>query len=324
MAFTARHTVATLVPDGAQFFELAVVHEVFGVDRSYLADPWYELRLCAEGPLRTQAGLVLDAPRGLDAALDADTVVVVPGPEEAGPSSPRVLETLREAHRRGARVASICTAAFVLAEAGLLEGRRATTHWTRAGELAERYPGVEVDPNVLYVQDGAVFTSAGTASGVDLCLHLVRLDHGAEVANGVARMMVVPPHRDGGQAQYVDAPVPRSEAGHLAALLDWAVEHLDSPLTLDDLARQANLSTRTLARRFQEATGGTPLQWLQGQRLRLAQRLLEATDLPIELVASRSGFGTAANLRQHFARSVGVAPLHYRRTFRGEQSAGVA
>ena len=314
-----RHVIAAVVPDGANMFELGVPCEVFGLDRSNLASPWYEFKLCtaSPGPVRTAAGLVLESAYGLDDVVRADTVIVLPGTGRMTDSSPALLDALRAAHRRGARIASICTAAFLLAEAGLLDGRRATTHWAYAAELAACYPQVDVDPGVLYVRDDNIFTSAGTASGVDLCLHLVRLDHGVEVANAVARMMVVPPHRDGGQAQYVDAPVPQSEAGHLAPLLDWVLERLAEPLTVDDLARQANMSARTLARRFHATTGTTPLQWLQRQRLRRAQHLLEETDLPVERIAAEAGFGTAANLRQHFSRELGTSPQRYRRTFRG-------
>ncbi len=319
MAKRRTHTVAAVVPDGAPMFEVGVVCEVFGLKRSELADPWYDLLLCGVGgtSVRTQAGFVLEAPHPLTALRTADTVVVCPGDDRA--ADPELLAELRAAHRRGARIASICTGAFTLAEAGLLDGRRATTHWMHAADLANRYPQIEVQPDVLYVEDGGIYTSAGTASGVDLCLHLVRLDHGAEVANALARRMVVPPHRDGGQAQYVQAPLPRHHDDGIGPLLDWALEHLADPLSLDDLAQRGNMSTRTLARRFHDATGNTPLQWLHLQRIRRVQQLLESTDLPIEQVASRSGFGTAANLRQHFARTVGVSPQRYRRTFRGRQ-----
>jgi transcriptional regulator GlxA family with amidase domain len=227
-----------------------------------------------------------------------------------------LLDALRRAHARGARLASICTGAFLLAEAGLLDGRRATTHWAHVDRFLERFPDVDLDPNVLYVEDGTIFTSAGTASGIDLCLHLVRRDLGSDVATAIARRMVVPPHRDGGQAQYVDAPIPRCDIDSLGPLLDWALAHLDQPLTLDDLARQGAMSTRTLVRRFQAATGTTPLQWLLAQRVRRAQHLLEATDEPVERVATLAGFGSAPNLRQHFTRIVGVSPMAYRRTFR--------
>jgi AraC family transcriptional activator FtrA len=305
-------------------FELAVAYEVFGTDRRELTADWYEFRLVAaeRGEIRTEAGFILDTPYGLDDLSWADTIVVPACSDRTG--SPELRDALRAAHARGVRIASICTGAFILAAAGLLDGRCATTHWAHAARLAEDYPSIDVDPNVLYVEDGNIFTSAGTAAGIDLCLHLVRRDLGADIANAVARRMVVPPHRDGGQAQFVEAPVPRGDTDTLAPLLDWALLRLDEPLTLEDLARQAHVSTRTLMRRFQTATGTTPLQWLLSQRVRRAQHLLEATDEPVERIASLAGFGTAANLRQHFARDVGVAPAVYRRTFRGEGTAIVA
>src|SRR3954470_9368245 len=312
-------TVAVAVVSGTAPFELATTIEVFGTDRSELSGDWYDFKLCAAQPgeIRTKAGLVLDTPYGVQDLVCADTVIVPAAgerPEEHGP----LLEALRAAYANGARIASICTGAYILAEAGLLDGRQATTHWAHAEEFARRYPAVCVDPNVLYVQDGRLFTSAGTAAGIDLSLHLVRLDLGTDVANALARRMVVPPHRDGGQAQYVDAPLPACDSDTLAPLLDWAVARLDEPLTLADLARQANVSVRTLVRRFTAATGTTPLQWLLIQRVRRAQHLLESSDQPVERIASLAGFGTAANLRQHFTRVVGVPPMHYRRTFRGE------
>jgi len=314
------HTVAVAVVDGTAQFELAVACEVFGIDRSDQFDDWYAFKLCAAepGPIRIAGGLLLETPYGLDDLVDADTVIVPAAGEVAGQHGPLV-EALKKAYANGARIASICTGAFLLAEAGLLDGRRATTHWMHAADLAEQYPAIDVDPNVLYVQDGRLFTSAGTAAGIDLSLHLVRLDLGTDVANALARRMVVPPHRDGGQAQYVDAPLPACDSDTLAPLLDWAVARLDEPLTLADLARQANVSVRTLVRRFTAATGTTPLQWLLIQRVRRAQHLLESSDQPVERIASLAGFGTAANLRQHFTRVVGVPPMHYRRTFRGER-----
>jgi transcriptional regulator GlxA family with amidase domain len=287
------HRVAAFVFAPVSVFELAVVCEVFGIDRHAMGVPSYDLRVCAvdESPLTTNgAGFTINAEQGLEA--------------------------LRKAHRRGARFASLCSGAYVLAAAGMLDGMRATTHWMYTDDLAARYPEIEIDPGVLYVGDGQVWTSAGTAAAIDLCLHFVRMDHGAEIANLVARRMVVPAHRDGGQAQYVQAPVPdRCADDDLAVTLDWAVEHLDRELTVEDLAQQARLSPRTFARRFKAATGTTPLQWLLTQRVILAQRLLEGTDLPIDVVAQRCGFGSAATLRQHFARSVGTAPMAYRQTF---------
>ncbi len=316
------HRVAALVFAPVSVFELAVVCEVFGIDRHAMGVPSYDLRVCAvdESPLTTNgAGFTINAEQGLDAVAWADTIVIPGWPAtKVGAAAPSkdVCEALRKAYRRGARFASLCSGAYVLAAAGMLDGMRATTHWMYTDDLAARYPEIEIDPGVLYVGDGQVWTSAGTAAAIDLCLHFVRMDHGAEIANLVARRMVVPAHRDGGQAQYVQAPVPdRCADDDLAVTLDWAVEHLDRELTVEDLAQQARLSPRTFARRFKAATGTTPLQWLLTQRVILAQRLLEGTDLPIEVVAQRCGFGSAATLRQHFARSVGTAPMAYRQTF---------
>jgi transcriptional regulator GlxA family with amidase domain len=252
------------------------------------------------------------------AALRRADTIVVPACSDDPP--PALLDALRRAHRRGARILSLCTGAFTLAAAGLLDGRRATTHWAHADELAARYPAVQVDPSVLYVDDGDILTSAGTAAGVDLCLHVIRLDYGAEVANAVARRMVVPPHRDGGQAQFVDTPVPEQSGSEpFADTLEWLQHHLDDVITVEDLARRAAVSPRTFARRFRATTGTTPHQWMVRQRVLLAQRLLETTDAPIEAVAQLSGFGSATNLRQHFQRQVRTSPLAYRRTFRREE-----
>jgi transcriptional regulator GlxA family with amidase domain len=226
------------------------------------------------------------------------------------------LAAIRRAYDRGARLVSICSGAFVLAHAGVLDGRRATTHWMHTDDLAERFPAVKVDADVLYVDDGQILTSAGTASGIDLCLHIVRLDHGAEAANGLARRMVVAPHRDGGQAQYVQAPVPTvANEQPMSATLDWALARLDHDISVEDLARQAYMSPRTFARRFRDTTGTTPLQWLLRQRVLLAKRLLETTASPVEVVALQCGFGSATALRTHFKRQVGTSPLAYRRAF---------
>jgi transcriptional regulator GlxA family with amidase domain len=300
-------------------FELGVAHEVFGLDRSELVDPWYEFRLVAtEGnPIAvTDASWTITTPYGLSSLRQADTIVVPAWPVGTEPGE-ALLDALRAAHRRGARLVSVCSGAFLLAAAGLLDGRRATTHWMYASELARRHPEIEIDPEVLYVDSGdGIYTSAGTAAGIDLCLHLVRLDHGAEVANAVARRMVVPAHRDGGQAQFVAAPIPDdTDDDTLAPTLDWAVEHLDLPLTVEDLARRALMSPRTFARRFRAATGTTPLQWLLRQRIVHAQQLLESTELPVELIATRCGFGSATALRVHFRRATGTTPNAYRRTF---------
>src|SRR5439155_24609056 len=250
-------------------------------------------------------------------ALRRAHTIVVPVSATSKEPAEELLVELRRAHARGARLVSVCTGAFTLAAAGLLDGRRATTHWMHADELARRYPKVEVDPGVLYVDDGDILTSAGTAAGIDLCLHIVRLDFGAEIANYVARRMVVPPHRDGGQAQFVADPVPDlAPEDPFAPTLVWVMEHLHEPLVVDDLARRSAMSPRTFARRFRAVTGTTPHQWLLRQRVLLAQRLLETTDDPVERVAERCGFGSAAALRQQFQRVVRTSPLAYRRTFR--------
>jgi transcriptional regulator GlxA family with amidase domain len=321
-----QHTVAALVTHGVSPFELSVACEVFGLDRSELVDPWYRFMVCAavEPPVRTKgsSGLTLDTPFRLDDLEAADTVVIPMWHSEVEPAA-EVVDALRAAHARGARILSFCSGAFLLGHAGLLDGRRATTHWMFAEALADRFPEVDVEPDVLYVVDDRVMTSAGTAAAIDLCLHVVRTDHGAAVANAVARRMVVPPHRDGGQAQYIQAPVPpvTRETDPFQDTLDWALLHLDRPLTVEALARRAATSPRTFARRFVATTGTTPLQWLLRQRVLHAQRLLETTDEPVERIATACGFGTAAGMRLHFQRQVGTTPTGYRRTFRCQAGA---
>jgi transcriptional regulator GlxA family with amidase domain len=315
-----KHRVAIVVADGMGLFELAIPCEVFGQPRERFVEPWYEFRVCAAEPGRTRvsAGFVATTVHGFEDLDWADTVIVpaYPFPQRAGLPPAPLVEAVRAAHRRGARVASLCTGAFVLAEAGLLDGRRATTHWMYAGLLAERYPRVTVDPAVLYVDEGDVLTSAGLAAGLDLCLHLVRLDFGADVANLLARRLVIAPHRLGGQAQYVELPLPRHQDDSLAPLLHWALEHLDRPLTVDELAARQFVTARTLMRRFRAATGLAPLQWLLAQRVQRARQLLESTEDPPGRIAESCGLGTEANLRHHFARLVGVPPTEYRREFR--------
>jgi transcriptional regulator GlxA family with amidase domain len=311
------HRVAVLALADVVAFDLSTPAQVFGNEPERYAFTACGLRA---GRVPTTTGFALDVPRGLDALADADTIFV-PGLRPVHWPPPAVaIEALRAAHARGARVASICTGAFLLAHAGLLDGRRATTHWAHAEQLAERYPAVTVDPGVLYVDEGDVLTSAGVAAGIDLCLHLVRRDHGAEVANAVARRVVVAPHRDGGQAQFVEAPLPVAAERGLEATRAWAAQRLREPLTVAAMARHAACSERTFARRFRSETGTTPLQWLLGQRVLHARRLLEATDLPVEHVADAAGFGTAASLRAHFRRATATTPLAYRRTFRGSPS----
>jgi transcriptional regulator GlxA family with amidase domain len=319
------HRVVAVVSDGAPIFDVAVCCEVFGIDRRDLVDPWYEFRLCATRPGRVGLGgganVDVNIRYGLRQLERAHTVIVTGTVRSADDAPERLLDGLRRAHSRGARLASICGGAYLLAAAGLLNGRQATTHWMQAADFSRRFPGIHLDPDVLYIDHGDVLTSAGTAAGIDLCLHLIRADHGAEVANEVARRMVIPPHRDGGQAQFVRLPLSPPGEDPLSAVLDWALAHLDDPIEVADLARRANLSARTFARRFRESTGTTPLQWLLSQRLRLAQQLLESGDDPIPIVARKAGFGTTANLRQHFTRATTVSPQAYRRAFRGEAEA---
>jgi AraC family transcriptional regulator, transcriptional activator FtrA len=320
------HTVALVVFDRISPFEMAVPCEVFGTDRSDMGLPNYRFLVCAaeEGLLRTDAGFGIVAPYGLDGLCEAQTVVVPAwrDVEEAPPAD--LVEALRQSYGCGARIVSLCSGAFVLAAAGLLDGRRATTHWMYAGTLAERFPAVDVDPNVLYIDQGQILTSAGTAAGIDLCLHLVRLDHGAEVANAFARRMVVPPHRYGGQAQYVRMPVAESLGeGPLRETLAWASANLDEPLTVSDMARHARMSARTFARRFREVTGTTPLRWVLNQRILAAQRRLESSEDPVERIAQDCGFGTGATLRFHFGREVGVSPTRYRGTFKQDTALGL-
>jgi transcriptional regulator GlxA family with amidase domain len=276
----------------------------------------YDVVVCgtSAGAVPTSTGFSLLADAGPEAIARADTVIVPGVSPTEGPFPAPVLEAI--AGFEG-RVVSICTGAFVLAAAGVLDGLRATTHWRDAPDLAARYPAVDVDAGVLYVDTGRVLTSAGVAAGIDLCLHIMRLDHGAEAANAVARRMVVPPHRDGGQAQFVDRPLPDADVGGLEATRAWALERLADPLTVRAMARHAFVSERTFLRRFHAETGTSPLRWLHAQRVAEARRLLEATDLPIEDVAGRCGLGTAANLRRHFHRATRTTPTAYRRAFRG-------
>jgi AraC family transcriptional regulator, transcriptional activator FtrA len=304
-------SVALAATDGMLSFELTIASEVFG------ENPRYDFSVCGSAPVRV-GRFRLEPDHGLDRLARAGTVIV-PGWADVDVAPPAdLVDAVRAAHAAGARVASLCTGAFVLAAAGLLDGRRATTHWAHTDVLAARYPRVTVDPDVLYVDNGSVLTSAGKAAAMDLCLHLVRADHGSAVANAVARRLVVPPHRAGGQAQFVTTPVPTRDDHPLASLLPWITARLDQPLTVEDLARQANLSSRHLGRHFRSATGTTPLQWLLTQRIRRAQELLENTDAGIDTIAEAVGMGTATTLRRHFNRTVGVPPDTYRRTFRGQ------
>jgi len=314
------HVVATVIIDGVLPFELAVTAEVFGIDRSDLSDPWYTWKLCSAGRpnVQTAAGFGIRAPFGLDQLDTADTIIVAPTIHRTYPR--RYLQALRTAHARGARIVSLCSGAFVLAEAGLLDGRKATTHWNHLVEFRALYPHIDIDSAVLYVDDGSVLTSAGTAAGIDLCLHIVRCDLGAEIANQVARRMVVAPHRDGGQAQYVEHPIDADDNRDLlAGTLQWIETNLATDISVEGLASRTAMSPRTFARRFRAVTGTTPHHWIVNQRLAFAQRLLETTDMSVERVAGDSGFGTSTNLRLHFQRTMKTTPSRYRTTFRLRQ-----
>jgi AraC family transcriptional activator FtrA len=309
-------TVAVVADHGTNPFELAVACEVFGLERPELDVEWYRFFVCAvdEPPLRVK-NFWLTTEYGLADLARADTVIV-PNAGAGDTVSPALVSALRTAYDRGARMVSYCSGAFALAAAGILDGRPAATHWMYADKLARRYPTVRVVPDVLYVDDGQVLTSAGTSAGIDLSLHIVRLDYGSDVANAVARRMVVPPHRDGGQAQFVERPVaPVDDTVVLGPTLDWIVDHLAEPLTVEAMAAHALVSPRTFARRFRAVTGTTPLQWLLLQRVAHARRLLETTELPVERIAEAAGVGSAANLRAHFQRVVGTTPTSYRRAF---------
>ncbi|MGW0998278.1 GlxA family transcriptional regulator [Streptomyces sp. NPDC002520] len=316
--------VAAVLLDGVHPFELGVVCEVFGIDRSDEGLPEYDFAVVsAEGPvLNTHCGFTMSTPHGLERLEEADLIAVPAGETYAVREYPEeLLEALRRAVARGARVLSVCSGVFVLAAAGLLDGRRCAVHWHHAAQLARRYPGLCVEPDVLYVDEDPVITSAGTAAGIDACLHLVRKEQGPEVANKIARRMVVPPHRDGGQAQYIERPLPRSRCDTVGEVLAWMEEHLDEEVTVEQLAARAHMAPRTFARRFQQETGTTPYRWILRQRVLLAQELLEGTDGTMDAIAARTGFGTAAALRHQFVRALGTTPNAYRRAFRGPQAA---
>lgn len=325
------HRVAVLAFDGLAPFELGVAAEVFALDRPELDVPWwYSFALCAErpGPLRAVGGFHLAAPHGLDVLAAADTVILPGCPDVNGDPSPELAAALRAAHARGARLVSICSGAFTLAATGLLDGREAATHWRYARLLQARFPSVRVNANVLYVDGGDVLTSAGTAAGIDLCLHLVRCDHGAEIANRIARRMVVAAHRDGGQAQFVEAPVPRHiDDDPVARTTQWALERLSEPLPVAELARRAHLSPRQFSRRFRVATGTSPADWVLRQRLHASLSLLEGSDAGVEQVGRLVGFPSPAAFRRHFRTAFGVPPSAYRRSFprnRGRPAAATA
>lgn len=309
-----------IVFDGMAPFELGAVVEIFGLPRPELEVPWYELRVCSMEPgraMRAVGGFTMTTEYGLDAFAAADTVMVVAVPDVRQQVPAPVVAALRKAHRRGARIVSICSGAFALAEAGLLDGREATTHWRYAGLLQSRFPLVKVNPDVLYVDHGDLLTSAGSAAGLDLCLHLVRADHGPRVANMVARRLVIPPHREGGQAQFVEAAVAETaEDDAIARAMAWALDHLAEPITLAEMARQAKMSERTFIRHFGRQTGTSPLRWVIVQRVMASLPLLEGTAVPVEEVGAAVGFESPATFRHHFTRAMRTSPSAYRRTFR--------
>lgn len=315
--------VMALVYDGLCTFEFAITAEIFGLSRPELGPGWYRFAAAAiePGPLRAQGGLRLSVDGGLD-LLDQADLIIVPGWKGAGvPVPPFLIDRLRAAHDRGARLASICSGAFVLAATGLLDGKRLATHWRYADAMAQAYPAVQLDADVLYVQEGRLFTSAGSAAGIDLMLHIIRSDFGHDAANSVARRLVVPAHRSGGQAQFVPRPVPRQPQSRLSPLLDQIRAEPQQVWTVATMARAAAMSERTFLRRFQEATGHTPGDWLALVRVELAKTLLETTSLPVEEVARLAGFGAPPTLRHHFSRATGLSPRDYRDRFGAGASA---
>jgi len=308
--------VAALAYDGLGTFELGIVVEVFGLRRPEMGADWYRFRACSleRGPLRATGGLLVETRGGLSQLASAGTIIIPGWRVDDAPPAPLV-RALRRAHARGARLVSICSGVFVLAATGLLDGRRATTHWRYADALRSRFPNVRVEPDVLYIDEGSILTSAGSAAGIDLCLHIVRGDYGAAAANDVARRLVVPPLRDGGQAQFAVKPIPSEDSPGLARVLEWANAHLDRPMSVDALARKASMSPRTFARRFKQATGTTPHRWVLHQRILAAQQLLEQSGRSIDRIAESVGLQTAATLREHFRRIVRTTPSAYRRAF---------
>src|SRR6266851_9695142 len=306
------HHVAVLVLPGVFPLELGIAAQIFG------SEPQYLLTVCTPLPARSvpTSGFTITATAGLEALSGADTVIV-PGYQDVDAAVPAdALTALQAAHRRGARLVSICAGAFALAAAGLLDGRRATTHWQLTDQLQRRYPQIDVRPNQLYVDDGDILTSAGVTAGVDVCLHLIRTDHGAAAANARARALVAPPQRAGGQAQYIERLVPESSGGELAPLRDWMLENLAQPLSIDALAERARMSRRTLVRRFREETGTSPMAWLTDARLDRARELLELTDEPVENLGRLTGLGSPASVRAIFHRRLGTSPYEYRAMFR--------
>ena len=311
------HLVAALAYDGLCTFEFGCVVEMFSLERPELGIDWYRFAVCAaeRGPIRAAGGIQVVAPHGLAMLARADTIVV-PGWRGADEQPPEpLLRALRRAHARGARLASICSGVFVLAATGLLDGKAATTHWRYADKLRERHPAIDVRTNALYVDEGDILTSAGSAAGLDMLLHLVRRDHGAKVANQVAQRLVIPPHRLGDQAQFVPRPMPVDEAARLSRLMDWVRAHSAQPHTPASLAKRAAMSVRTLQRQFQETAGMTPLAWVVRERVAVARELLESSRRPMADIAERTGFGSEESFRRHFRLVTGISPATYRRQF---------
>ncbi|GAA4610955.1 transcriptional regulator FtrA [Actinoallomurus liliacearum] len=318
MRSRAGSAVAVLAYEGMSPFETGIVTEVFGLVRPELDVPWYDLAVCAErpGPVPIIGGAAIHTEHGLDTFASADTVIVPGVPDVRGECSPELVAALRLAHERGARVVSICSGAFALAAAGLLDHRPATTHWQYAGLLRRRFPLVQVNPDVLYIDDGDVLTSAGSAAGLDLCLYLVRRDHGPSVANAVARRLVIPPHRDGGQAQFIEAPVTvDADDDRIARVTTWALANLREEITVDVLAARAHMSARTFLRHFARCMGTSPARWLIGQRIQASLTLLEKTSAPVEEIARAVGFASPVTFRSHFLRVMRTSPSAYRRAF---------
>ncbi|MER7012156.1 helix-turn-helix domain-containing protein [Saccharopolyspora sp. NPDC000359] len=318
---TAQHRIAVLGLPEVVGFDLAIPSQIFGGARDEAGTPLYDVRVCSfDGvPITTTKGFAILPGTDPDFLTAPDTLVIpgthLEGPRTDGTLDPQLADYLAGLPAR-TRIMSICTGAFVLAATGLLDGRPATTHWMHADDFRRLYPAVDLDPDVLFVDDGDVLTSAGVAAGIDLCLHVIRRDHGSEVANRAARSSVVPPWREGGQAQYIDRPVPDPSGNGTSATRAWLLEHLAEPLTLDQIAAHAGTSVRTFTRRFRDETGTSPMDWLLQQRLEHARHLLESTDLPIDAVAERAGLSTAASLRKHLRHRLGTSPATYRRTFR--------
>ncbi|MEV4061924.1 helix-turn-helix domain-containing protein [Nonomuraea dietziae] len=311
-------TVAALAFDGMSPFELGCVVEIFGLSRPELRVPWYDLKVCAEGdePMRVVGGFSMRAEHRLDVLASADTVIVPGVADVRAPVSPALVAALRQAFERKARIVSICSGAFALAAAGLLDGREATTHWKYADLLQRRFPEIRVNADVLYVDGGQILTSAGSAAGLDLLVHLVRTDHGATVANAVARRLVIPPHRDGGQAQFIQAAVtPVGEDDAVARAMEWALAHLSEPISVADLARMAHMAERTFVRRFKAQTGTSPLRWVISQRVAASLPMLESTGAPVEEIGAAVGFESPVTFRHHFTRAMRTSPSAYRRAF---------